>query len=167
MKERLAAILLLAAVFTIAAPLPDAGHATFVFDGDTFLLAPVGGGRKVRVRLQGIDAPESTQPYGAEATRRLRQLLASRTLRIQPVSRDQYGRVVAVVFAADTDVALELLRSGLAWHYGRYSQDPRYAAAEAEARRARLGLWHDHAPIPPWDFRHSHPQTSKQRRIKR
>ena len=167
MKPRLAVILLLAALLTGAEQLPLAGHAAIVFDGDTFLLAPAAGGRKIKVRLFGIDAPESTQPYGAEATRKLRQLLASRTLRIQPVNRDQYGRLVAIVFAGDADAGLELLRCGLAWHYRRYSEDARYADAETEARCARVGLWRDPTPVPPWDFRHSRTPASKPRRIKR
>ena len=44
---------------------------------------------------------------------------------------------------------------GLAWHYTRYSDDARLAAAEREARAARRGLWRDAAPVAPWDWRAS------------
>jgi endonuclease YncB( thermonuclease family) len=65
--------------------------------------------------------------------------------------------LVAVVFVGRTNVNLELVRRGLAWHYTRYSSDRQLAAAERSARAARLGLWADAHPIPPWDWRHGAP----------
>ncbi len=46
-----------------------------------------------------------------------------------------------------------MVADGLAWHFTRYSDDKRLAAAEREARAARVGLWADEAPVAPWDWR--------------
>lgn len=51
-------------------------------------------------------------------------------------------------------VGLALVEAGLAWHFTRYSSDPKLAAAEREARAARRGLWQDASPMAPWDYRH-------------
>ena len=52
-----------------------------------------------------------------------------------------------------TDVGEAMVRAGAAWHYTRYSDSVRLAAAEREARQARRGLWHSASPQPPWTFR--------------
>ncbi|MCF8247694.1 MAG: thermonuclease family protein [Saprospiraceae bacterium] len=51
---------------------------------------------------------------------------------------------------------LELVKSGLAWHYKKYSKDEAYADAKDAARTARKGLWQDQKTIAPWDWRKSH-----------
>jgi endonuclease YncB( thermonuclease family) len=47
----------------------------------------------------------------------------------------------------------ELVRAGYAWWFRRYSADPVLARLEADARRARRGLWADPRPTPPWEYR--------------
>jgi hypothetical protein len=59
-----------------------------------------------------------------------------------------------VTAVAGTDVSLALVQAGLAWHFLRYSEDPKLAAAEREARTAHRGLWADPSPVAPWSFRH-------------
>ena len=57
------------------------------------------------------------------------------------------------------DMNLEQLRAGLAWHYKKYQkeQSPEdrelYSDAEIDARESGRGLWHDPAPVPPWEYR--------------
>ena len=46
-----------------------------------------------------------------------------------------------------------LVENGLAWHYKYYSSDQVLAQAELDARKNKLGLWIDLAPVAPWDFR--------------
>jgi micrococcal nuclease len=70
---------------------------------------------------------------------------------------DRYGRLVARVYVGGEDVSLALVRSGLAWHYTKYSRDPELAEAEMAAKGAQLGLWSRSAPTPPWEFRQSAP----------
>lgn len=127
-------------------------------DGDSFS-AHRPDGTRVRIRLAGIDAPERTQAWAGVARRRLAVLLDVRSLKIVPLKTDPWGRFVALVEADGTDPAEAMLEAGLAWHFTRYDRDltperrARYAAAQARARAAHLGLWQEAAPEAPWDFR--------------
>lgn len=120
-----------------------------VVDGDTIELA----GR--RVRLFGIDAPEydqvcdrDGQPWacGAAATEALSRHLAGRTVTCREVEIDRHGRSVARCFAGGEEINAWAVREGWAVAYRRYSD--LYAAAEAEARAARRGLWSGRFELP-------------------
>jgi micrococcal nuclease len=132
------------------------GTVTRVRDGDTLDLSS--NGRVYTVRLDGIDAPEAGQPFGREARVQLRVLALSRTVMALVTDHDRYGRLVARVSVWDKDLGEEMVRSGLAWHYARYSPDARLAALEQQARQQRRGLWADTKPIAPWDYRAGHPR---------
>ncbi len=123
-----------------------------VFDGDTIEVR-TDEGRNIRIRLEGIDAPEAGQAYSAQSRRHLRVLAFSQNVRIEPRDEDQYGRLVARVFAGDQDLSEAMVASGYAWHFTRFSFDPRLEELEKKARAARLGLWADDSPTPPWEFR--------------
>lgn len=146
-----------------AAPEPIEGQALDVHDGDSFTMR-ADDGRRLRIRVSGIDAPEQQQPWSEASRRHLGELLRGRRIRIDPVKQDVFDRTVAKVWVLDDDVpprdaALSLLEAGLAWHFVRYQADqppadvPRYAQAERVARARRAGLWQDRAPEAPWDFR--------------
>ena len=47
----------------------------------------------------------------------------------------------------------ELVYQGLAWWYRKYSKDQSLGELEAQARQAKLGLWADTEPVPPWEWR--------------
>lgn len=129
-----------------------------VTDGDTLVVLD---GEKVqhKVRLAGIDAPEKLQAFGTRAQQALASAVFRRTVVLDWHKRDRYGRLVAKVLLADRDIGLELVDSGLAWHYKAYEREQseadrtRYATAELEARKTKTGLWSDPSPVPPWDFR--------------
>ena len=121
--------------------------ATSVHDGDTFRSG------KQSYRLWGIDTPELDQRWGVAAREALRQLLDGREIEIEQHGTS-YRRIVVRCEVGKQDVALELLKMGLAWywpHFAPYRDD--YRKAEAEARKARRGLWSDAKPIPPWEWR--------------
>jgi endonuclease YncB( thermonuclease family) len=129
-----------------------------VADGDTITLLSAGN-RQTRVRLQGIDAPESQQAFGQISKRNLSDLVFDRQVVVEYEKTDRYGRTLGKVLAGGRDVNLEQVKAGLAWHY-KYYQDEQssadrrlYADAETEARSARRGLWAEPGPTPPWDFR--------------
>ena len=67
---------------------------------------------------------------------------------------EQYGRTIGMVFIDSVNVNEALLQAGLAWHYKKYDKNPDWAKMEDDARRNRVGLWAEDAPIAPWDFRH-------------
>lgn len=129
-------------------------------DGDTFdCHAGSGADATTVVRLAGIDAPESGQPYWRAARDHLRGLARPGST-VACHKADRYQRKVCRVTSPDgRDVGLELVREGLAWHYVEYAaeQDPQerkeYADAEAAARAGRVGLWAEPTRVAPWECR--------------
>ena len=107
--------LILALTLVAQAPAgPFAGKVVGISDGDT--LAVLRGRQQVKVRLHGVDAPESGQPLGAASKRRASDLAFGQVVTIHPRDVDRYGRTVAAVELADgRDLGRELVRDGLAW----------------------------------------------------
>ena len=124
-------------------------RVTRVSDGDTIDVTTSANGI-VRLRLEGIDAPEAGQPFGQLARNFTRQLAFNQLVTVRVLDRDQYDRLVVRVTSQGKDVSVELLKAGLAWHYTQYSSDATLAAAEQDARKARRGLWVDPNAVPPW-----------------
>lgn len=112
-----------------------------VGDGDTVDAIPVGEQRAIRLRLEGIDAPERGEPFSQEARNAARLLLFGQTVRVEGRDVDRYGRLVARIRVAGKDVSSEFVRAGLACRYREYSSDPVLAKAEADARAAGRGFW--------------------------
>jgi len=134
------------------------GEVVEVVDGDT---VTVQDDRKVRyrIRLAGIDAPESNQVFGTASRQNLQLLVGGRAVTVTWHKRDKYGRIVGVIHVQERDINLEQIRSGFAWHYRRYAHEQSaedrelYSQAEQEARSQRLGLWEKPNPVPPWEWR--------------
>jgi endonuclease YncB( thermonuclease family) len=128
-----------------------------VADGDTITIEPPQGGDRVKVRLHGIDCPETKQPYGQTAKGFVSNAVLFKTVDVQPTpqGKDRYGRIVAVVDIPGVGVLQELLlEAGLAWVYPQYCKDcGAWEAMEAEARRQRKGLWAGEKPVEPWIWR--------------
>lgn len=114
----------------------------------------------VHVRLYGIDAPESRQAFGYQAKKRLSKLVSRRTVSVEPLDTDRYGRTVALVRLDDGTLVNEVLvAEGLAWVYEQYCQlelCQRLGRLQAAARQQRLGLWSDRDPERPSDWRKEH-----------
>ncbi len=136
------------------------GHVVAVSDGDTITVLDDSKQRHV-IRLMGIDAPEKAQAFGQKAKQSLSELVFDRNVSVTWFKKDRYGRTVGQVHVDATDVCLEQIKRGLAWHYKQYEREQsvedrsRYADAEKEARIARDGLWADSNAIEPSKFRHS------------
>jgi endonuclease YncB( thermonuclease family) len=130
------------------------GQVVGIQDGDTLTLL-TSERRQVRVRLYGIDAPESRQPYGTRAQQELSALAFRQQVRVTVEDTDQYGRTVGRVWAGAVDVNAELVRRGAAWVYRQYNRDPALPPLEVEARQAKRGLWALPAgeQVPPWVWR--------------
>ena len=73
------------------------------------------------IPLEGIDAPERGQDFATKAKQFTSSLVFGKHVHILPREKDRYGRLVARVRVDDTDVSLELVKAGLAWHYKKYS----------------------------------------------
>ena len=128
-----------------------------VVDGDTIYVTSERG-EKVKVRLYGIDCPESKQPGGAGATAFVRNHI-TQTVDIQVMDHDRYNRTVAMVILEDgTNLNEEIIRAGFAWVYGRYCRKSfcsDWENLESKARESGLGVWNG-SPIPPWEWRRLH-----------
>lgn len=144
--------LILAAIFGLWAGM--ASGEIRVVDGDTL---KAGG---VTYRLFGIDAPEIGQvcrdaggkrwDCGTEATRALEALTRNKSITCRPIERDRYGRTVAICRAGGVDLSGEMVASGMAWAFKKYSRD--YVVEEFKARAERRGIWSGTAQ-PAWLIR--------------
>lgn len=128
-------------------------RCTGVSDGDTFTV--ICNGKELRIRLNGVDAPERYQPFAAASREFTSDAVLGKLIGLTPTDTDQYGRIVADVYLPDGESLNEaLVNAGLAWWYRHYAPDnTRLEALEAAAREARRGLWADAHPTPPWEFR--------------
>lgn len=131
------------------------GKVTRVSDGDTIWVTDAAK-VKHKVRLDRIDAPEKDQPWGRESAAVLKGWVFGKDVRVTYEKRDQYGRILGIVHNGTNDVNLALVRTGNAWHYRCFDKTPEYAAAEAEARAARRGLWSQDNPVSPYNWRRAH-----------
>lgn len=129
------------------------GKVVGISDGDTITVLD---SKKVehRVRLDGIDAPEKEQAFGAKSKAKLSELVGEKTVVVRWSEKDRYDRILGDVKVGEQDVNLTMVEEGLAWHYKQYSKSKTLAAAESGARKARRGLWATKKPTPPWDYRH-------------
>ena len=141
------------------------GRVIHVHDGDS--LTVVDQGRKLRVRLAGVDAPELTQPYGWKALRSLSKLCRGKDATLVERGKDDDGRMLASVTCPKdggekTDASAEQVKKGLAWVFRTYLPlgSPLYEL-ETSARLMQRGLWRDKDPVPPWEWRKQHPAPAK------
>jgi endonuclease YncB( thermonuclease family) len=130
------------------------GQASVV-DGDTLEI------HGIRIRLWGVDAPESNQlcrgenslqyRCGAQAANDLDTFIARRPVSCSPLNLDQYGRTVASCSVGGVDLGDWLVRKGLALDWPQYSKG-RYGGAQRDAERAGQGIWKG-SYVEPWLYR--------------
>jgi len=134
------------------------GKVVGVADGDTIKVLDATNTQH-KIRLQGIDAPEKAQPFGQKSKQSLSQMVYNKQVTVEYQKKDKYGRTLGKVLHNGTDVCLEQIKLGMAWHYKQYeseqSREDReiYAQAELFAHANAIGLWKDKQPIPPWEYR--------------
>jgi endonuclease YncB( thermonuclease family) len=143
---------------TLASAATFSGRVVSIADGDTLTILDAQH-QQHKIRLQGIDAPESRQSFGKVSKHNLSSLVAGRDVTIEYLKFDRYGRAVGKVLMSGLDANLEQVRSGLAWIYTDYEDEltpsdrSLYRAAERQARALHAGLWAERNPLPPWVFR--------------
>ena len=125
-----------------------------IVDGDTIHI------NQTKIRLHGIDAPETKQecyrvdgtPYrcGEAATDALRVLIGADPVRCEGGAYDRYKRLIAVCFTGGVDLNAKMVRRGWALAYRKYSTA--YVAEEADAKANKLGLWRGQF-VAPWNWR--------------
>ena len=119
-----------------------------ITDGDTIVIDDI------RIRFTGSDAPESyffgkTQTCidgvgrewecGNAATEKLKQLINKQTVRCSDEGKDRYGRTLGICYVGEIDLQAEMVKSGMAVAYLRYSN--RYEQEQNFAKKAQAGMW--------------------------
>lgn len=137
-----------------------AWRVEMINDGDTVTCLDTEG-RRVKIRLVGIDAPELDQPKGRESRAALAAKLVGGVVRVEGASRDQHGRVLGTLHLDDRDLNREMVAEGWAWAFTGFAEDHDLVAVESAARRARRGIWADPQPLPPRQWRELHPPHSR------
>lgn len=122
-----------------------------VTDGDT--LTARCDDSTIKVRLSDIDAPEKSQAFGQKSKQSLSNLCYLKKASLQVQSKDRYGRSVARVTCNGVDANAEQVKTGMAWVYDKYVTDHSLYALQDRVRSKRLGVWSEHSPVPPWEYR--------------
>lgn len=152
--HRIPAILMILLLSSAACANDLVGQASII-DGDTLEV------HGTRIRLWGVDAPESDQlcrgadsnlyRCGAKAANDLNSFIARRPVSCTPVGEDQYRRTVAICSVGGADLGEWLVRNGLALDWPHYSKG-KYASAQRDADRSGRGMWAG-SYVEPWLFR--------------
>ena len=122
-----------------------------VSDGDSITVLTVDMAQ-IKIRLDGIDAPEAKQAFGAKAKAALSNLVFGKTVLVHSKGLDRYRRTLGRVEVASVDVNLRMVQDGFAWHYVAYSREAALATAQAEAKAGKRGSWIDAAPVATVGF---------------
>ncbi|MSR59343.1 MAG: thermonuclease family protein [Planctomycetaceae bacterium] len=157
-----ARLLLSLAFFTApkAAPQELRGKVVSITDGDTLTVLDADSVQH-KIRLDGIDAPEKDQAFGAVARKALGDKVHEKDVRVV-WRRKHRGRIIGEIYLGDRNISREMVADGHAWWYKRYVPKAKdLEDAEAEARKERRGLWGDKSPVPPWEWRKSKKSQSK------
>lgn len=161
MKIRIAGMFVVL-IFWVSPALAWQGYVVKVLDGDSIRVKRAG--KVYEIRLYGIDTPEYKQPFGKKAGQMTRRMLLHKSVAVQPVDVDHYGRIVALVSRNGRLVNQELVRQGAAWLYPRYCRRQplcrELRKEEQEAREQHLGLWAGSNPLSPGQWKRLNKKSS-------
>ena len=150
-----------------------------VIDGDTVIVKNRGFRHlfskksEIRIRLYGIDAPESKQKGGKESTRYLKKLIGSgRTLHMKTTGQDKYSRTVALLYKGRTaetnSINRRMVHDGQArWYQAYGGASYGFKDAEEYAKKRKRGIWKHPEAQEPWNFRQGKKIVIKSKRKKR
>ncbi len=138
------------------------GKVVEVHGGGDILIIQTDDNRNITLRLYGIDCPEPSQPFGAEAAHMVQELVVkpAEPITVLEERRDSTGRVLATVVLHDgTTLNDRLLLAGMAWVYPDNCVSAQACQGliqlENRARQLRRGLWAGENPVPPWQWQGS------------
>jgi len=136
---------------TVAVPRSRLWRVVGVQDGDTVTcLDDLNQQRKIG--LADIDAPEISQDYGKTSREALAGMVFGRTVEVVDGGPAGMGAQTARLSVDGIDVSRQMVATGNAWQ-DPASQDRGLGTDQAQAKAAKLGLWADAAPTPPWQYR--------------
>ena len=129
-----------------------------VSDGDTLTCYRLNLRRsQTKLRFAYVDAPESSQSYGAESQRLVKKMVYRKLVRVEITDIDRYGRCVGVVYRFRRNMNEELVKRGAAWVYEEYVKDPKkrthLLSLQDKAKKSKKGLWRTSRPVRPSVYR--------------
>jgi len=134
------------------------GTVVSIIDGDTYDLL-LKGNRKIRVRMEGIDAPEKGMPFYKVSKNYLAQLCFNKKVSLDITGKDGHDRFLGFTYLEDgSELSHEMIKAGLAWHFKKYNSDTILSNLEIEAKNLKKGLWVNENPMAPWTNRSLHRQ---------
>jgi endonuclease YncB( thermonuclease family) len=134
----------------------EKGKIIGVIDGDTYDIL-IEGNKTLRVRMEGIDAPEKGMPFYRVAKDYLSNMCFKKQVTIKITGKDYYNRILAYSYLEDgRELSHEMLKAGLAWHFIKYNSDADLQQLEIEAKKQKIGIWQNDNPMPPWKNRMLH-----------
>ena len=147
-------LLVLMAVQACAATLQArSGVVTWVVDGDTLWVKTSARTQLLKVRLQGIDAPEICQPGGVQARDALNREVLGQNVTVSYGAHDTYGRTLGTLHLQGQDMGRWMVAQGHAWVYSYRHKKPLYADELRQAQSAGRGVFRDVAAEEPRAFR--------------
>jgi micrococcal nuclease len=156
LKNVLFLVILLAA-FNLWAP-SFTGTCIRITDGDSIAIWV--HNKVVEVELEGIDCPEISQDFGKEAKDFTSSMIFKKKVTVHIKSYDPEERVVGRVFLDDTDLSLELVNAGMAWHDRKHNSEKKLSRAQKRAKKNKTGLWSKPKPTAPWVYRKTQEETT-------
>lgn len=138
------------------------GKVVGISDGDTITVLL--NNQQYKIRLYGIDCPESRQAFGSKAKQFTSSLAFGKSAEVTVYDVDKYQRSVGVVRVDGVNVNEALIKNGFAWQYTQYCKESfcnDWKRTEEQASKEGIGLWSDKSPMSPWEWRHS-PQKELQ-----
>ena len=134
----------------------QSGVVTRVIDGDTLWVQTSAIRRPLKVRIQGIDAPEICQPGGVQARDALKRQTLGKSVTVNSSAHDDYGRTVGTIHVNGADIGRSMVVQGHAWVYTFRSKKSLYAKELAQAQRAMQGVFSSAIAEEPRLFRKRH-----------
>jgi len=152
---RLLLLLLLSASLHVVSAEEFNARVIVVMDGDTVMV--LRDGKKIKIRLANIDAPESDQVFGKESRQALVNRVLKKQVHVNSQAVDNYGRMIAEISVDGKSVNEEQVQNGMAWEYSHFHSNKRYLSLNKQAQQARRGLWAQAVqPIAPEQWRKTH-----------
>lgn len=132
------------------------GKVIAIIDGDTYDVL-LQGNKTVRVRMEGIDAPEKGMPFYQKSKKYLSDLCFGKQIKIKITGVDNHERFLAYSYLKDgKELSQEMIKAGFAWHFKKYNSNIKLSELELEAKTLRKGLWVDENSMSPWENRKLH-----------
>ncbi|RYG47810.1 nuclease [bacterium] len=164
MLKRFLSLLILAVPLLASAQ--ETVRVVGISDGDTVRVLTKDK-RELKVRLNGIDAPEKTQAFGEKSRQWLAGKVFGKDVQLKSDGLDRYGRTLGTILVGDVNINLQSVKNGWSWWYRQYAaKRTDLQAAEQSARAAKVGIWSQPGAIEPWNYRRAPkgPNATKQAR---